>query len=45
MKNLFLMTLILIGVIFTACTSKNGYYDRANRASEKSLDRLEGEFK
>jgi|FLOH01.1.fsa_nt_gi hypothetical protein len=46
MKNLIFITLILAGVVFNACSTKDdNYYNRANKASEKSLDGLEREFK
>jgi outer membrane lipoprotein-sorting protein len=46
MKNIILITLILGGVFFSACATKDdGSYDRANRASEKSLMGLEKDTK
>ena len=42
MKKLILLSIFLMGVMFFGCTQKdNGYYDRANKASEKSLIGLE----
>ena len=41
--------IVLVGFMFmtafNACTShqENGYYDRANKASEKALDKLDRE--
>jgi hypothetical protein len=40
MKILF-FSVILIGLIFSACSTHDNFYDRANRASEKSLEGLE----
>ena len=46
MKNLILITMIMSAIIFSACAKKdNSYYDRANKASEKSLIGLEKDTK
>jgi len=41
----YILILIFIGVGFNACTTHqdDGYYDRANKASEKALDKLDRE--
>ncbi len=45
MKNLFL-TVVILGLSFSACsTHKDNFYDRANNASEKSLQGLERDTK
>ncbi len=43
-KNLVFVGLVVIG-IFSGCSShqNDGYYDRANKASEKALDKLDRE--
>ncbi len=47
MKNLLIVGLILLGVMFSGCTAKefDNSYDRTKRASEKAVDGLEREFK
>ena len=45
-KNLcIVLCLGAVGMSFTACASHqdNGYYDRANKASEKALEKLDRE--
>lgn len=42
MKNLVLISMVMSAIMFSACAKKdNSYYDRANKASEKSLIGLE----
>jgi len=43
-KSLLLVILVIIGN-FTGCASHqdDGYYDRANKASEKALEKLDRE--
>ena len=43
MKFLISAIFIILGVAFSACSTHqdDNYYDRANRASEKSLEGLE----
>lgn len=43
MKNLMLVTLVLLAVFLSACAQKDNYYDRANNASENALYDLEKE--
>ena len=45
MKLLITTAFIIIGVSFSACSTHqdNSYYDRANKASEKSLRGLDKE--
>ena len=46
MKNLLLITLILIGVLFSACAEKkSNYSDRVNKASDKAFEELDREMK
>jgi len=46
MKLLITTALIVLGVSFSACSAHqdDNYYDRANKASEKSLRGLEKEY-
>lgn len=46
MKLLIITALIILGVSFSACSTHqdDNYYDRANKASEKSLRGLEKEY-
>ncbi len=43
-KSLILVILVVVGS-FTGCASHqdDGYYDRANKASEKALEKLDRE--
>ncbi len=47
MKIIFLMVLVLLSLVFSACAEKNNYnaseYNRANNASQKALERLDKE--
>ena len=46
MKYLLIVSFIVLGTFFSACsTHKDKFYDRANSASEKSLDGLERDTK
>lgn len=46
MKVLFLSIVAIFGVSFSACsTHHDNFYDRANNASEKSLEGLERDTK
>ncbi len=47
MKFLIIIALMIVGIGFSACATHqgDGYYDRANKASEKSLQGLEKEWK
>ena len=41
-----LYVIILLAIVFSACAKKDdSYYDRANKASEKSLQSLERDAK
>ena len=45
MKSLFL-SIVILGLSFSACSTHNdNFYDRANSASEKSLEGLERDTK
>lgn len=46
MKLLITTAFIILGVSFTSCSTHqdDNYYDRANKASEKSLQGLEKEY-
>ena len=46
MKFLITTAFIILGVSFSACSthSDDNYYDRANKASEKSLKGLDKEY-
>lgn len=42
MRNLIIVALILVGVVFSACGKKvDNSYERANQASEKALQGLD----
>ena len=46
MRNIVLISLILAGVIFSACGKKvDNSYERANTASEKALQGLDRDTK
>ena len=47
MKLLITTAFIILGVSFSACSTHqdDNYYDRANKASEKSLNGLERDTK
>ncbi len=44
-KSLLLLLMVIIVAGFTGCASHqdDGYYDRANKASEKALEKLDRE--
>jgi ABC-type cobalt transport system substrate-binding protein len=47
MKKELLLAMILFLIGFSACSTyvDDGYYERANKASEKSLDKLDRDYK
>lgn len=46
MKINLIFFLVVFGIVFSACSShENNFYDRANNASEKSLESLERDKK